>query len=66
MCPGSVLVPCVKCGARVWISRSGQAKIKRGKLKPICLECVLAQSDEKLEFTLPTKQEMLSDLASEN
>jgi hypothetical protein len=66
VCPGSVLMDCVECGSKLWISRSGQAKVKRGKLLPICLDCVLAKSDEKLKFTFPTRQELLSDLTSEN
>ncbi|MBM3739076.1 MAG: hypothetical protein FJW39_25150 [Acidobacteria bacterium] len=66
VCPGSALVPCIKCGEQVWIARSGQAKMKAGKLKPICIQCVLAIKSEEVKVVLPSRQDVLSDLMSEN
>ncbi len=61
---GSADFPCSKCGATVWISPSGQQKMRNLDLEPICAPCFTPLLDEEdVKVVLPSAADLLSDFA---
>jgi DNA-directed RNA polymerase subunit RPC12/RpoP len=48
---GSMLYPCVRCGAKVWMAPTSQRAIKRAEVQPVCIPCARkAEAREGVEF----------------
>lgn len=51
--PGSIQTACVRCGAAVWVSRSGQQALSQREHAVMCIQCAgRAAGDKQVEVQL--------------